>query len=587
MSFFDALSPSDRATLESYLQPVTFPKDACIMEMGEPGNGCYLIDSGEVRLELTFTETDSDSVLGYLKAGCFLGEFSLCDGQPRSASAYAESPVSARWFSSEDFNKLCVSHPATGLAISRALAGSLSAKMREMNRRLSEYIFADEIDAAADSLVSRAINAQHDFAGWPEDKVDALISDIAQAFADQAADFAQATVDETKMGNAADKTAKNRFSSLEVARSLVGKPAGGLLSSENSNGRVDTFVSPAGVVLGLIPVTNPVATIVFKALVCIKARNALILSVHRSAQKVGARAASLIQATLQKHSAPPDLVLPIQARSSRRTTAMFMKHPGVALILATGGPSMVKAAYSSGTPAIGVGAGNAPCWIASDADTAQAAAQVVGSKSFDCGVICGSENNLVVDATVRTAFTAALEANGGAVLAPDEKRRFCDHVFDPADGHLRKKIIGRSAAETAAACGIKRAFPIRLVVIPAGREELAGPLAAEKLAPMISLFTVSGDDEAISLCRSILSKCGKGHTAAIHTASDSRAQLFAREIEASRLIVNAGSAQGCIGFGTGLTPSFTLGCGFLGGNSTSDNVTFSHLLNFHRLAWGV
>ena len=113
MSFFDALSPSDRATLESYLQPVTFPKDACIMEMGEPGNGCYLIDSGEVRLELTFTETDSDSVLGYLKAGCFLGEFSLCDGQPRSASAYAESPVSARWFSSEDFNKLCVDRKST------------------------------------------------------------------------------------------------------------------------------------------------------------------------------------------------------------------------------------------------------------------------------------------------------------------------------------------------------------------------------------------------------------------------------------------------------------------------------------------
>ncbi len=587
MTFLDSLSPADRATVQSYFQPVSFPKDACIMELGEPGNGCYFIDNGEVRLELTSTETDSDSVLGYLKAGDFLGEFSLCDGQPRSASAFAETAVAARWFSTDDFNSLCASHPATGLAISRALAGSLSGKMREMNRRLSEYIFADEIDTATDSLVSRAANAQRDFAQWPEDKVDALVGDIAQAFADQAAEFAQATVDETKMGNAADKTAKNRFSALEVARSLRGKAAGGLLTSESANGRVDTFAAPAGVVLGLIPVTNPVATIVFKTLVCLKARNALILSVHRSAQNVGARSAELIQSVLRKHGAPADLVLPIKARSSRRTTAMFMKHPGVALILATGGPSMVKAAYSSGTPAIGVGAGNAPCWIAPDADTAKAAAQVVGSKSFDCGVICGSENNLVVDAAVRAAFAAALEANGAAVLAPDEKRRFCAHVFDPADGHLRKEVIGRPASETAAACGIKRAFPIRLVVIPAGREELSGPLAAEKLAPMISLFTVSGDDEAISFCRSILNKCGKGHTAALHTASEGRAHRFAREIEASRLLVNAGAAQGCIGFGTGLTPSFTLGCGFLGGNSTSDNVTFSHLLNYQRLAWGV
>ena len=587
MSFLDSLTPAEVATVESYFHPVSFPKEACIMEIGEPGNGCYLIDSGEIRLELTSTETDSDSVLGYLKLGDFLGEFSLCDGQPRSASAFAETDVAARWFSIDDFNQLCVAHPATGLAVSRALAGSLSGKMREMNRRLSEYLFADEIDAATDSLVARVAEAQREFADWPEEKVDALIDGIARAFADQAADFAEATVEETKMGNVADKTAKNRFSALEVARSLCGKPAGGLLSSDDSKGRVDTFVSPAGVVLGLIPVTNPVATIVFKTLVALKSRNGLILSVHRSAQKVGAKSAALIREILSQHGAPTQLVLPIEARSSRRTTAMFMKHPGVALILATGGPSMVKAAYSSGTPAIGVGAGNAPCWIAPDADSAKAAALVVGSKSFDCGVICGSENNLVVDASIRADFSAALESHGAAVLSPDEKRRFCAHVFDPADGHLRKEIIGRPAAETAAACGIKRDFPIRLVVIPASHEELSGPLAAEKLAPMISLFTANGDDEAISLCRRILDHSGKGHTASLHTASDDRAGRFAREIAASRLLVNAGSAQGCIGFGTGLTPSFTLGCGFLGGNSTSDNVSFNHLLNYHRLAWGV
>ena len=248
---------------------------------------------------------------------------------------------------------------------------------------------------------------------------------------------------------------------------------------------------------------------------------------------------------------------------------------------------MVEAAYSSGTPALGVGAGNAPCWIAADAAIARATALVVGSKSFDCGVICGSENNLVVDATVRPAFIVELEKAGAAVLSSDEGRRFRAHVFDAADCHLRKEIIGRPAAETAAACGVRRAYSIRLVVIPAERADLSGPLAAEKLAPMISLFTVSGDDEAIVLCRSILGRAGKGHTDAIHTESEDRARRFAPEVEASRIVANAGSAQGCIGLGTGLAPSLTLGCGYLGGNSTSDNVTYSHLLNYQRLAWGV
>jgi acyl-CoA reductase-like NAD-dependent aldehyde dehydrogenase len=586
MTFLDSLDPADQALLQTYFQPVSFPKDACILQAGEPGNGCYLIDAGEVRLELVSPETDSDSVLGYVRAGDFLGEFSLCDSQPRSASAFAETPVEARWLGREDFDRLCAEHPRAGLAIQRALSATLSAKLRETNRRLSEYLFADEADAATNALVARAASAQRAFARCGEAEVDALIAELAQAFADRAEEFARATVEETRMGDVADKTAKNRFASLEVARSLAGRPAGGLVETRETGPRVDTFAAPAGVVLGLIPVTNPVATIIFKNLVCLKARNAVLLSIHRSAQKVGGRAAALAREVLRKRGHPEDLVLPIEGRSSRRTTAMFMKHRGVALILATGGPSMVEAAYSSGTPAIGVGAGNAPCWIAPDADLDRAAALVVGSKSFDCGVICGSENNLVVDAAVRAAFVAALEAKGAAVLTPDETRRFCAQVFDPADGHLRKEVIGRPAAETAAACGVRRSHPIRLIVAPATRADLSGPLAAEKLAPMLSLFTASGDDDAIALCRAILGRAGRGHTAAVHTASQERARRFAEAIEASRIVANAGSAQGCIGLGTGLAPSLTLGCGYLGGNSTSDNVTYSHLLNYQRLAWG-
>lgn len=586
MSFLSALNEGDRAIVESFFRPVSFPKDARILAEGEPGNGCYLIDSGEVRLELSRVETDSDSVLGYLKAGAFLGELSLCDGQPRSASAFAESEVQARWFGRDDFRKLCAEHPSIGNAITQALVSDVSGKLREMNRRLAEYLFADEVDAATDDMVHRAGVAQQEFASWPEEKVDGLVQDVARAVSDRAAELAEATVRETRMGNAADKTAKNRFASLEVARSLVGRRAAGVLGVHEAR-RITEIAVPVGVVFGMIPVTNPVATIVFKALVCLKSRNAFIYSCHRNALGVGGQVGELIQSVLRRHAAPADLVLWIRERTSRRTTAMFMKHPKVSLILATGGPSMVRAAYSSGTPSLGVGSGNAPCWMAPDADLAAAAACIVRSKSFDCGVICGSENNLVVDSAVHDEFVKALEEAGAAVLSDEEKRRFVAGVFDAAEGHLAKAYVGRPATEMAAAYGIQRPREIRLLVVPAGAGDLEGPLAMEKLSPILSLFAVTGDDHALATCKAILRRSGIGHTAIVHTRNEGRVRRFGLEISASRVLVNVPGAQGCIGLGTGLAPSLTLGCGTFGGNSTTDNVTFTHLLNIKRVAAGL
>ena len=339
-----------------------------------------------------------------------------------------------------------------------------------------------------------------------------------------------------------------------------------------------------GVVLGLIPVTNPVSTIVFKVLITLKARNAVILSCHRDALGVGCKACDIMRDVLERHGALGDLVQTVRQRSSRQKTMMFMHHPDVKLILATGGTSMVKAAYSSGTPAIGVGPGNAPVLICIDADLSKAAQAVIQSKSFDNGVICGSENNLVVVAPVRDEFIKMLERHGAIVLRPDEKNRLTAQVFDADSLSLKKSIVGKSARFIADSVAIRPDKAIRLIVVPVTQDELQGPYGHEKLAPILSLCTVNDEVEGLQVCRQILFNQGHGHTAVIYTENQELMKQFGCEVPASRILVNAAAAQGCIGIGTGLTPSFTLGCGTFGGNSTTDNVGYTHVINIKRLA---
>ncbi len=583
MSFQDLLQESQVAVLNSYFHTVKFPKGACIMREGDPGEGCYFIDEGEARAEIRNTETDSDSVLSYVDAGTFIGEVSLLDGKPRSASVYAQTDVSARWLSRDDFDKLCEQHPKIGFVILRNLGQDLSAKLRRETNKVAEYIFADEIDADTNAMVARAVAAQRAFAEWSEERVDALLKDVAEAVAEQAQPLAEDCVQETQMGVAADKAAKIRFGSLGVWKSLAGQPAAGLLRSDDGR-RVSEIASPMGVIFGLVPLTNPVSTFVFKVLISLKGRNSIILSCHRNALGVGNQTGGIIASVLRKHNAPADLVQWVRGRGSRKKTMMFMKHPDIAFILATGGPSMVKAAYSSGTPAIGVGAGNAPVWICADADMEAAAQMVVSSKSFDNGVLCGSENNLVVDSSVAQEFIKALDANGAQVLTPDEKRRFIVKAFDWDSRTVQRDLIGKSALYIAQSADIKPKDDIRLIVIPASMDEMSGPLGHEKLAPMLSLFVVNGEAEGFAVCKKIIGAEGSGHTAIIHTRNQKLAERYALEIPASRVLVNTPGSQGCAGICNGLTPSLTLGCGTYGGNSTTDNVTYTHLLNIKRMA---
>ncbi len=322
-----------------------------------------------------------------------------------------------------------------------------------------------QLDQDVDVVVHRARSAQAAFENWTDQRIDALLSDIATMLAGRAEELAIAAVSETGLGNVPDKTLKIRFASLGVYDSLAGQIAQGVLSVDAER-RVTEIASPVGVVFAVAPVTNPVATAIFKMLIAIKGRNAIILSFHHQALGVGRLTCGLVRDALQAHGAPADLVQWVP-RPGRTVTRRFMGHQGVSLVLATGGQSLVEAAYSSGTPAIGVGPGNAPAWICADADVEGAARAIVGSKAFDNGVICGAEHNLVVDARVAGPFAEALIRAGSAILTPAETHHFTAQAIDPHAGALRKELVGQSAEAIAAAIGVVRPYPIRLLVVPA------------------------------------------------------------------------------------------------------------------------
>jgi acetaldehyde dehydrogenase / alcohol dehydrogenase len=583
MSFLDILQADELGgVLEKYLVPVQFPQNTCIIHQGDKGEGCYIIDEGVVRLEVRNNETDTDSVIGFLESVVFVGEFSLLDGSPREASVYAHTDVKARYFSKQNYDEICQKFPRIALTIATTMGQNLVEKLRKANDRVAGYIFADDIDQDTNQMVERAQKAQQAVVSWPEERVDAMLKEVAEAIAASAEQLAVATVTETKMGIVSDKVLKIRFASLEVFQTVTGRSASGFLDASQKT--VSEIACPVGVIFGLIPVTNPVSTITFKSIIALKGRNSLILSCHRDALGVGKQTCDIIRNILEKHGAPPDLIQPILRRSSRQKTLMFMKHPGVSMILATGGTSMVKAAYSSGTPAIGVGSGNAPVLVCADGDIAKAARNVIAGKSFDNGVICGSENNLVVVESVYDEFARQLEANGAAILTADEKIRFSAQVFDFEANTLKKTAVGKSARFIADQTGLRPGKDLRVIVVPIRKDEINGPAVHEKLAPILSLLKVNDEMEGLAVCKKILKNQGIGHTAAIYTKDRETMLRFGREIDASRILVNVPASLGCVGIGSGLTPSFTLGCGTFGGTSTTDNVTYTHLLNIKRIS---
>lgn len=583
MSSLEGLfGPEPTAALAQYAERADFRAGDLIFGEGTESDCFYVIQQGEVRLEVRVPEVDSDGVLAFSGEGSLLGEVGVLAGTPRSASAYAHTDVVLVRVTSAALERVSEERPRDGLAVMRALGRDAAHKLLHSSRRVAEHVAAEAKDPVIDRMALQAVAAQRDFMAWDEERVDNLLQDVAKTVNRHAEELATATVAETRLGNSGDKAMKIQFASLGVYGALAGHPGSGPLHDDQRRKTTD-IASPVGVVFALLPITSPVATLVNKVLICLKGRNALIASSHRGARLVTQRAADIVNDVLERHGAPAGLVQVVTHRSSRQTTARLMRHPAVSMILATGGRDMVTAAYSAGKPAIGVGPGNAPAWICADADLEEAARFIVESKAFDNGLVCGAEQHLVVDRPILQPFMDALAANGAAVLTEAESDRFTAAAFEP-NGDLRMRLVGRSASELAAIAGLERAGGSRLLVFLAPSAEPGGAVARERLAPVVSLFVVDSEEQALTLCRDLLAYDGAGHTAVIHSTKQDRVERFAAEIPASRILVNVPASLGCCGVLTGLEPSFTLGCGTLGGNSTTDNIGYRHLLNIKRVA---
>jgi len=582
LSVMDAFQIEVLVPLQPYLEEVSFSEGDVIFEIGSAPEAFYVIDEGEVRLEVPSPEPDTDTTLEFSGFGSFIGEVAFLAGTEHWFTAIAHTGVVAHKVSTQGLRRLYHDNPEDGLKVARALARDTATKLRRTSERMADYLDADAPDPEVEDMVARANAAQQELESWSEERVDALLEDIANAVSARAEELADLEIAETTIGNRDDKVIKNQLGSLGVYSSLAGQPGYGVLSSDDER-KVTEIASPVGVVFGIIPLTNPVPTIVNKTLISLKSRNALIFSVHRRAQDCGNVTGELVQGVLERHGAPVDLVQWVRGRTSRRRTAKFMRHEGIGLILATGGPGMVKAAYSSGKPAIGVGAGNAPAWVAADADADAVAQAVIDSKGFDNGLICGSEQHLVVDSSIRESLVDALERHGAAVLDEEQTGRFMEAVFDPQTNDLLLQFVGRDASLIAQAAGVERP-DVRLVVFQADSSDPHGAAAHERLAPVVSLFTVDGDDQAVWLCKQLLAHDGAGHTAIVHTADRQRIERFALAMPTSRILANVPAAHGCAGVATGLLPTWTLGCGTWGGNSTTDNVGHHNLRNVKRLA---
>jgi acetaldehyde dehydrogenase/alcohol dehydrogenase len=430
------------------------------------------------------------------------------------------------------------------------------------------------------SRLARASDAQRSFTGWAEPEVDELLEQLTKGIVDRAKDLAERTVAETGMGRAADKELKNRFAAQDVLRSVRGQIGCGVLSHDDYQG-VTEIARPVGVVLGLMPVTNPVATLAFTTLIALKSRDALVVRAHPLARRVTADTVALLHEILVGCGAPAGLLQAI-APVDRAQLGQLFSEPAVDLILATGSTGLVKAAAASGKPTIGAGGGNAPVWICADADIRAATGSIVLSKSFDHGVICGSEQHLLVDAVIAGAAVTELRRAGATVLSRTETAKLAATFFQ--DGRPRRDLVGHSAADIAARAGIDVDADVRLLVAPVEDSAEVSPWGLERLAPVVELRVVSHDDGAFELCRALLRRGGAGHTAAIHTTSDARVLAFAQRVPVSRVIVNGPSSHGCIGMGNGLTPSLTLACGPSGGATTTDNITYRNLMQVTRVA---
>ncbi|MFW5488277.1 MAG: acetaldehyde dehydrogenase (acetylating) [Desulfovibrio sp.] len=432
----------------------------------------------------------------------------------------------------------------------------------------------------ARSLVRAARKAQADFALLDQEHVDSVVKAIADTVATHAEELAQMAVEETGFGKAADKKIKNILASETLYKAIKDMKTIGVLNDDKEH-KIVEIAAPMGVIAGIIPSTNPTSTTIYKALIAVKAGNGIVFTPHPSARKCIGKTVAIIQEVLQKCGVSTDLVSCMSVPSIQGSNELMKVAD---LILATGGPGMVKAAYSSGTPALGVGAGNVPAFIERSADVDQAVAMVMSSKTFDNGTICASEQSIVTEACIADKVRAALVAQGGYFLE-GEKLAKVKAVMERGNGSMNPAIVGRDAEYIASVAGIEVPHGTRLLISDEKGVGQQYPFSKEKLTALLGFYVVEDWKEACELCHALLQNCGIGHSLAIHSHNEEVIREFGLKKPVSRILVNTPSTQGAVGLTTSLFPSFTLGCGAVGGSATSDNVTPLNLLNIRRVAY--
>ena len=431
-------------------------------------------------------------------------------------------------------------------------------------------------------LCAQAEKAQRILASMPQEKLDAIVEKMAGAFAAAAGELAQLAVQETGFGNAQDKTEKNLFASRDVCAAIRNMKTVGVLSA-HAQEKVWQIGVPVGVIAAIVPSTNPTSTICYKALIALKAGNAIVFSPHPKALQCSLRAAKIVMDAARAAGAPEGSIGCLSLASMAGCQEL-MAAPQVKLILATGGPAMVRSAYSSGKPAIGVGAGNGPAYIHHSADVEHALSCILRSKNFDYGTICASEQSIILEQSMEQKVRSTASSMGYYFMSIDEAGKLAKMLFQP-NGALNPAIVGRPATELAQKAGFSVPADTKILV---AREQEAGPTrpySMEKLCPVLAFFVMENEDAVLQKAVEVLTHEGSGHTFAMHCNDEAVVRKFAMQIPVSRFLVNTPAALGGIGATTGLFPALTLGCGAVGGSSTSNNISPMDLINIRRVAW--
>ena len=432
-------------------------------------------------------------------------------------------------------------------------------------------------------LIEQANDAFEVLKSFDQSRIDSIVAAMAEAGGQNAARLGQMAAEETGFGNCKDKETKNRFAAHRVHEAIKDMKTVGILRKDEARKVWDVGV-PVGVIAGIVPSTNPTSTVIYKSLIALKAGSPIVFSPHPGAVNCTREAAKIMAQAAEAAGCPKGAIGCIPTPTMDAVKEL-MSHRHVRLILATGGPGMVKAAYSSGKPAIGVGAGNGPAYIHKSADIPKAVADIIRSKTFDNGTVCASEQSVVLEECCADRVREEFKRQGGYFLSEQEAGQVAKLLLR-CDGSMNPKVVGKTACEIGKMAGISVPAGTKVLIAHETQAGPTRPYSREKLCPVLAFFTEKNEDTVLARAIEVLLGEGAGHTFCLHAKDEGVITRFALQVPVSRFLVNTPASLGGVGLTTGLFPALTLGCGAVGGSSSSNNIGPLDLINIRRVAWG-